>query len=67
MMEGPTIHGSTKIVKEPGKRPGDESGATLGVKVRRKEVSPFSDLMVKAMATQPQEVPRARDESRREA
>jgi hypothetical protein len=54
MIEGPTIHGSTKTVKEPGKRPGDESGATGGLKMRRNDVSPFSDLMVKDMATRPQ-------------
>jgi hypothetical protein len=53
IIEGPTIHGSTKMVNEPGKSPGEESGATLGVKVRRKELSPFSDLMVRDMATRP--------------
>jgi hypothetical protein len=51
MIEGPTIHGSTRIVNDPGKRPGDESGATGGLKMRRKDVSPFSDLMVRDMAT----------------
>ena len=51
MIDGPTIHGSTKIVNEPGNKPGDESGATGGLKMRRKEVSPFNDLIVKDMAT----------------
>tara|TARA_R110002003_G_scaffold68_5_gene6094 strand:- start:16616 stop:16996 length:381 start_codon:yes stop_codon:yes gene_type:complete len=51
IMDGPTIHGSTRIVNEPGNRPGDESGDSGGLKVRRKLVSPFNDLMVKDMAT----------------
>jgi hypothetical protein len=51
MTEGPTIQGSTSIVKDPGNKPGDESGATGGLKMRRKDVSPLSDLMVKDMAT----------------
>lgn len=51
MMEGPVIHGSTSIEKEPGNRPGDESGATGGLKMRRNEVSPLSDLMVNDMST----------------
>jgi len=38
-------------VNEPGNKPGDESGATGGLKMRRKEVSPFNDLIVKDMAT----------------
>jgi hypothetical protein len=51
MIDGPTIHGSTRTVNDPGKRPGDESGATGGLKMSRKQLSPFSDLMVKDMAT----------------
>jgi hypothetical protein len=51
IIEGPTIHGSTKIVNEPGNRPGEDSGATGGWKMRRKEVSPFRDLMVSDIAS----------------
>lgn len=49
------IQGSTRMVKEPGNSPGEDSGATGGLKVRRKEVSPLSDLMVRDMATRTQE------------
>lgn len=51
MIEGPTIHGSTRMENEPGKQPGDESGATGGLNMRRNDVSPLSDLMVRDMAT----------------
>lgn len=34
---------STRIVKEPGKSPGDVSGAAGGSNVSRKHVSPFKD------------------------
>ena len=52
MMEGPVIHGSTRIEKEPGKRPGEDSvGAMWGVNVNKKEVSPFNDLTDRDMAT----------------
>lgn len=34
---------STRIVKEPGNKPGDDGGAAGGSNVRRKEVSPFKD------------------------
>lgn len=40
---------STRIVKEPGNNPGDDSGAAGGSKVRRKEVSPFNDSTESAM------------------
>jgi len=43
MIDGPVSHGSTRMVKEPGNNPGDDSGAAGGSKVRRKEVSPFND------------------------
>lgn len=43
---------STKIVKEPGNRPGDDSGAAGGSKVRRNEVSPFRDWTERDMAAQ---------------
>jgi hypothetical protein len=51
MIEGPTIHGSTRMENEPGKQPGDESGATGGLNMSRNDVSPLSDLMVSDMAT----------------
>jgi hypothetical protein len=50
MMDGPTSHGSIKIVNDPGKRPGEESGATGGLNVRRKDESPFNDLTDRAIA-----------------
>jgi hypothetical protein len=50
IMDGPTSHGSSSIVKEPGNNPGDDSGATGGLNTRRKEVSPFNDLTDKDMA-----------------
>ena len=59
MIDGPTSQGSSRIVKEPGKRPGEEMGATGGLKTRRKEVSPFSDLTDSDMATYTQSVPAA--------
>ena len=40
---------SSRIVKEPGNNPGDDSGAAGGSNVRRKEVSPFNDLTVSDM------------------
>ena len=49
MVAAPTSQGSMRIVKEPGKRPGDESGAIGGLKVSKKAVSPFSDLHVRLM------------------
>lgn len=51
IMDGPTSHGSQRMVKDPGKRPGEESGAMGGLKTRRKHVSPFSDLTDSDMAT----------------
>jgi hypothetical protein len=63
MIEGPTIHGSTKIVKEPGNKPGDESGATAGPNIKRNEVSPLSDLMVRDMAHQRAEHTAVQDRS----
>lgn len=44
MIDGPTSQGSIRMVKEPGNKPGDETGATGGLKTRRNEVSPLSDL-----------------------
>lgn len=52
MMDGPTSQGSIKIVKDPGKSPGEDSGATGGLKVRRNAVSPFNDFTVRDIATQ---------------
>src|SRR4051812_21462436 len=49
MVAGPASHGSSRMVKEPGKRPGDDMGAAGGEKVRRKAVSPFSDRTVRGM------------------
>jgi hypothetical protein len=40
---------SSRIVKEPGNNPGDDSGAAGGSNVRRKEVSPFNDLTMSDM------------------
>lgn len=51
MMEGPTSQGSIRIVKDPGKSPGEDSGATGGLKVSRNAVSPFNDFTVKDIAT----------------
>jgi hypothetical protein len=50
MMEGPTSQGSIRIVKDPGKRPGEDSGATGGLNVSRNAVSPFNDLTVRDIA-----------------
>jgi hypothetical protein len=50
MMEGPTSQGSMRIVKDPGKSPGELSGATGGLNVSRNAVSPFNDFTVKDMA-----------------
>lgn len=44
MIDGPTSQGSSRIVKDPGNRPGEDSGATGGLKTSKKDVSPFSDL-----------------------
>jgi hypothetical protein len=52
MVAEPTSHGSMRIVKEPGNRPGDDIGAIGGLKVSKKAVSPFSDLHVRLMAAQ---------------
>jgi hypothetical protein len=49
MVAAPTSQGSMRIVKEPGNRPGEESGAIGGLKVSKKAVSPFSDLHVRLM------------------
>jgi hypothetical protein len=49
IVAGPVNHGSTSIVKEPGKSPGDVSSATGGLNVSRKAVSPFSDFTVSDM------------------
>lgn len=54
IMDGPTNHGSTRIVNEPGNSPGEDSGAIGGLNMSRKEVSPLSDLTVKDMATRAQ-------------
>lgn len=43
IIDGPVSQGSTRIVKEPGNKPGDDGGAAGGSNVRRKEVSPFKD------------------------
>jgi hypothetical protein len=50
-MEGPTSQGSIRIVKDPGNRPGEDSGATGGLKVSRNAVSPFNDFTVRDIAT----------------
>jgi hypothetical protein len=50
MVAAPTSHGSMRIVKEPGNRPGDDIGAIGGLKVSKKLVSPFSDLQVRLIA-----------------
>lgn len=50
MMDGPTSQGSIKIVKDPGKRPGEDSGATGGLKASRNAVSPFNDFTVSDIA-----------------
>ena len=55
MMDGPVIQGSTRMENEPGNRPGLESGATGGLKVRRKDVSPFRDLTVRDIAKHAQD------------
>lgn len=44
MIDGPTSHGSKSIVKDPGNNPGDDNGATAGLKTSKNDVSPFSDL-----------------------
>jgi hypothetical protein len=59
-MDGPTIHGSTSMVNEPGNKPGEASGAAGGSKTSRKEVSPFSDLTVRDMAVGAQNTPASR-------
>jgi hypothetical protein len=50
MVAGPVSHGSRRMVKDPGNKPGEDTGAAGGEKVRRKAVSPFSDCTVKDMA-----------------
>lgn len=62
MVAGPMSHGSRRMVKDPGNRPGEDTGAAGGEKVRRKAVSPFSDCTVKGMAARRQ---RGRDVKRR--
>jgi hypothetical protein len=54
MVAGPVSHGSRRMVKDPGNRPGEDTGAAGGEKVRRKAVSPFSDCTVKGMAARRQ-------------
>jgi hypothetical protein len=49
IVAGPVNHGSMSMVKEPGKRLGEETGALGGENVKRKAVSPFSDLTDKDM------------------
>ena len=39
--------GRMRTVKDPGKSPGEDTGATGGEKVSRKAVSPLRDLTVK--------------------
>lgn len=51
MVAAPVSQGSMRIVKEPGNRPGEERGATGGVNVKRKAVSPFKDRRVNDMTT----------------
>jgi hypothetical protein len=50
MVAGPVSHGSMRMVKDPGKRPGEDTGATGGEKVSRKAVSPLRDRTVNDMA-----------------
>lgn len=52
MIDGPTSQGSIRIVKDPGKRPGEDSGATSGLNVSRNAVSPFKDFTVRDIAIQ---------------
>lgn len=60
MMDGPTSQGSSRTVKEPGKRPGEDSGATGGLKTSKKEVSPFKDLTDSDIAAHTQQHPGSR-------
>ena len=58
MMDGPTSHGSSRMVKEPGKVPGEASGAGGGRKTSRNDVSPLSDVTESDMAVHTQRVRR---------
>lgn len=51
MMDGPTSQGSIRTVKDPGKSPGDDCGASSGLNVSRNAVSPFNDCTVRDIAT----------------
>lgn len=57
----PDSHGSIRMVKDPGKRPGEERGAIGGVKVRRKVVSPLRAFTVRDMTVHKRRVFRRAD------